>query len=80
MMVRRQQLRNIIDLDPVINEILEAIKVKYNITKSEAERILDSQFKVVLDHTESGNLKTINLMHLGKIGPTKTYKKRHGEF
>lgn len=53
-----------------INDILDELKEKYGINKSELELILDCQFKCAQAAIESRTKKSIKLIHLGKIEPT----------
>jgi len=42
-------------------------------TKYELERILDSQFRVTRNLIEEKDLRTINIIHLGKVKPSKWF-------
>lgn len=65
-----------------IDNIVNILKVKYYnkddnktwwATKYELERIIDSEYKYIVHHLETKNLKEINLIHLGKIRPSKWF-------
>lgn len=57
-----------------IKDIITELKTKYNLTSSEIERVLDSQWKVLRNNIETRDLKTVNIMHIGKWKPSKWFK------
>ena len=66
-------------MNPLIESILSEIKEKnkdsnewWN-TKYELERILDSEFKVLRTSIEERDLRTVNLIHIGKVKPTSWF-------
>lgn len=66
-------------MNPLIESILSEIKEKHKDskewwnTKYELERILDSQFKVLRNTIEDKDLRTVNIIYLGKVKPTKWF-------
>ncbi len=57
-------------MNQLIDEVLTEMKLKHGMTKFELEKILDSQFKVLMDHIQSRDLREVNIKHLGKFKPT----------
>lgn len=53
-------------------EIIKTLAKKYNIGEMACERIIDSQFKVVVENIQSREIKTINLIKLGKFTPIQS--------
>lgn len=73
-------------MNQLIESILSEIKEKnkdsnewWN-TKYELERILDSQFKVLRNAIEERDLRVVNLIHIGKIKPTKWFTYNRDRF
>jgi hypothetical protein len=64
----------------LIDDVLTELKAKYGISKIELERIVDSQFKVARLNIEEKSLKTVNLIHLGKIAPSPWFVKNRPIF
>lgn len=60
----------------LIEEILTELKAKHGYTKFEIEKIIDSQYKVMLDCMQAKDLRTVNVMYIGKFKPTYYLKKR----
>jgi nucleoid DNA-binding protein len=58
-------------MNTVYNEIILEVAKKFKITESEAERIIDSQFKYVTNIVNEKADKTIQLIYLGKFTPNK---------
>ena len=52
-------------------EIIATLAKKYKISERDCERIVDSQFRVVVSTIQSKGKKTINLIKLGKFTPVK---------
>ena len=63
-----------------IEDLLDKLKNKYNLPKSELERIIDTQFKVIYDSMENRTIKSIKLANLGKIKPSTFLIKNHEKF
>lgn len=61
-------------MHPLINEILNEMKDEFGITKYELERMVDCQFKCLEENIKDRTLKTVNLIYLGKVGPTGWFK------
>lgn len=57
-----------------INDIISELKLKYNLSSSELERIIDSEWKVLRNVVESRDLRTVNIMHIGKWKPSNWFK------
>jgi hypothetical protein len=55
---------------PLIDDIITELREKYNLSRSEIERIIDSPFRVARTNIENKSLKIVNLIYLGKIRPT----------
>lgn len=55
----------------LIEEVLEELKAKYGISKTELERMFDVPFKVARKNIEDRGTKTVHLIHLGTIKPSK---------
>lgn len=66
-------------MNQLIESILSEIKEKHKDsgewwnTKYELERILDSQFRVLRNVVEEKDLRTVNMIHLGKVKPSKWF-------
>lgn len=58
-------------MDRVINEIIEEIKAETGLTKYEIERIVDSEFKTLTIAIEDRDIRSVNLIYIGKIIPSK---------
>lgn len=54
-------------MNHVINNITQELATKYNLTLAETERIINSQFKFIVNEMQSGKFNTIMLPHLGKF-------------
>lgn len=64
-----------------IEDILDELKIKYpDMSKVELERIIDTQFKFILDSMNSKQLKPIKLYGLGKIKPSTFLVKNYEKF
>lgn len=66
----------------VYEEILDEIKDKFNLSKMELERIVDSQFRVIRDTMSNREGKVVQLIYLGKFRPTiynMDYKRNKNE-
>jgi nucleoid DNA-binding protein len=57
-----------------IDEILEEMKIVHGISKFELEKIVDSQFKVLVEHIRSRDIREVHIKGVGKFKPT-TYLK-----
>ncbi len=61
----------------LIEEIIAELKIKHGETKFEIEKIIDSQYKVLLESMQDRkDTRVINVMHIGKFRPTFYYKER----
>lgn len=65
-----------------IDDIVNQLKSKYYeannpdtwwATKAELENIILSEFRFIEQHIKTKNLKEINIIHLGKIRPSKWF-------
>ena len=61
----------------IYNDLILKLSKKYNLSDLEVERIVDSQFKVVLDTISNKEIKTLNLIYLGKFTPTRRRLDKH---
>lgn len=61
-------------MHPIINDILTELKAEFGITRFELERMVDCQFKCIENNIRDRSLKTVNLIHIGKIRPTGWFK------
>lgn len=61
-------------MNTLIDNIFSELKTKHGLTKYEIERIVDTQFKVTVDHIESSDLRSVKWIHLGKIRPSDYYE------
>lgn len=64
-------------MNQLIDDILTDMKAEHNISKFELEKIIDSQFKVLMDHIQARDLREVHIKGLGKFKPTtflKAYK------
>ena len=65
-------------MSQLINEILEEMKLEHGISKFELEKIVDSQFKVLMNHIQdykTGDIREVHIKGLGKFRPTTFLKK-----
>lgn len=58
-------------MNQLINDLYTELKEKYGISRTEIERITDSQFKVTEDNIRAYTLKDIKWINLGKIKPSE---------
>lgn len=66
----------------IYEEILDEIKDQFGLSKTELERIVDSQFRVIRDTMSNREGKVCQLIYLGKFRPTiynKDYKRNKDE-
>lgn len=63
----------------IYEKIILDLSKKYNLSDLEVERIVDSQFKVVVDTMSNKDVKTLNLIYLGKFTPTTRRIKQYEE-
>lgn len=61
-------------MHPVIDKILSELREETGISKVELERMIDVQFKIVREHIETRDPRTISLIHLGKFKMSDYYK------
>lgn len=61
-------------MNQLINDIYTELKAKYGISRTEIERITDSQFKVAEDNIRAYTMKDIKWINLGKIRPSEYIK------
>lgn len=64
-------------MNRVIEEIIDEIKKETGMSKYDIEKIIDSQYKSIQIAIEERDLRTINLIHLGKIKPSKWLISNH---
>lgn len=58
-----------------LQEVLKQIAEKHNVSATEVERIMDAQFRVVINTIREKENKTILLIHLGKFTPVERRKR-----
>lgn len=58
-----------------IEDIIKEIKDDLNLSTTEIERMIDSQFLLVEDTIKSRSGKTVNLIYIGKFRPTSWFKR-----
>lgn len=58
-------------MNNVYNEIILEISKIFKISEIEAERIIDSQFKCIINTVNEKSDKTIQLIYLGKFTPNR---------
>ena len=67
-------------MNRLIDDILTEMKIKHGISKYELEKIIDSQFKVLMDTMQLKQIKTVHLKGLGKVKPSTFFiKYKNGE-
>lgn len=68
-------------MNNLIEETISEVKAKYpNLSKTEIERIIDSQFEMVVDNMRNRSLRVVKLIHLGKIKPSNWFINNHDKF
>ena len=61
----------------LINDIFTELKDKYQLSRLDIERIVDSQFRLTVELMgDRKNLKDIKWMYLGEIRPSEYIKQR----
>ncbi len=58
-----------------LQEVLKQIAEKHNVSSTEVERIMDAQFRVVINTIRKKEDKTILMIHLGKFTPVARRKR-----
>lgn len=66
-------------MDNSINDIIGDLAKKYNLTKSDIERVIDAQFKVLALQLNKKEVKDIYMIYLGKFKPTPFLVKQNKE-
>lgn len=61
-------------IDDIVGALHKKYKTELGLNKIDLERVVDSEFKYILQHLRDRNLKKICLIHLGTINPTKWFK------
>jgi hypothetical protein len=61
-------------MNQLIDSIFTELKARHSLSKAEIERIVDTQFKLTVDHMESSDLRSVKWIHLGKIRPSDYYE------
>lgn len=67
-------------MDPAIDSALARVKAKHGITKFELEKIMDSQWKVLVENMQGRHTKVVNVMYIGKFKPTSWFKNNRSKF
>lgn len=49
-----------------IDNIAKQLSIKYNLTETIVDKIIDCQFKFLMKEMESGELNSVMLQHIGK--------------
>ncbi len=57
-------------MDNSIKDIIGTLSTKYNLSKVDIERIVDSEFRVLANTVEAGEVKIVNMVYIGKFRPT----------
>lgn len=57
-------------MNRLIDIIISEMKQEHGLTTFELEKIIDSQFKVLVNHMTSKDLREVHFKGLGKIKPT----------
>jgi DNA-binding protein len=57
-------------MDNSIKDIIGTLSTKYNLSKVDIERIIDSEFRVLANTVEAGEVKIVNMVYIGKFRPT----------
>lgn len=58
-------------MQDIYQKLIYKLSKKYNISDLEIERIVDSQFRVLLETINEKDIKVVQLKHLGKFMPVK---------
>lgn len=58
-----------------LQEVLKQIAREHNVSSTEVERIMDAQFRVVINTIKEKQDKTILMIHLGKFTPVNKRKR-----
>lgn len=64
-------------MNQVINSIIKELKEEFKISSSDIERIIDSEFKTLQLAIENKDLRTVNLIYLGKFKPSNWLISNH---
>lgn len=64
-------------MNPLIEDIYTVLKDKYGMSKTEIERITNTQFKVLENNIKTRSKKVVNLIYLGKVKPSKSLLKNY---
>jgi len=57
-------------MNHLIDDIITDMKKDYNLSRFDLEKIIDSQFKVLVNHMQSKDLREVHFKGLGKVKPT----------
>jgi len=64
-------------MNQLIDEIYTKLRDKHGISKTDIDRIVDSQFRVLEDNIRNRGNKTVNLIYIGKFKPSKSFLKNY---